>query len=238
VKDLNCFNITPFGSMSNVIEHIKDDYAGTGAYHVITANPEIVYEAVCNEQFGVIFRSANLVVADGIGVSLPLAWKGHVSKRIPGIELFELLMSEKELSKNGVYLLGATLETVTKAAKKLSERNVKVCGYRDGFFSIDSNNIDTIFSDIERVKPSIVAVAIGAPRQDIVIDALKSRGLNAIVIGVGGAFDVLSGNVKRAPTIVQKIKLEWLYRLLCDLRRLPRYVKIFHYFVWLFKGKL
>jgi exopolysaccharide biosynthesis WecB/TagA/CpsF family protein len=155
---------------------------------------------------------------------------------MPGIELFEALMLDKQLGKNGVYLVGAKAETVSKAAINLSEDGIKVCGYRDGFFPLDESSISNLVQKIKELSPSIVAVAMGAPRQDIVINLLKSKGVNTIVIGVGGAFDVLSGEIKRAPKFIQKIKLEWLYRLLGDLKRLPRYKKIFQYFIWLFRG--
>ena len=85
-------------------------------------------------------------------------------------------------------------------------------------------------------NPSVLAVAMGAPKQDYVINKLKAEGIDVIFIGVGGVFDVLSGKVKRAPVIVQKVKLEWLYRLFCDFSRLPRYKKILQYLIWLFKG--
>jgi len=236
VRDLSHFNISPFFSIPHVVKHIKSNLKNDIPYHIITANPEIAYEAIINKEYGKIFNAADLVVADGIGVSAPLAWKGHQSKRIPGIEVFEALMVEKDLGKNGVYLIGAKYEIVTKVAKNLQDKGIKVCGFRDGFFSLKEEVISDLASDIKKQNPSIVAVAMGAPRQDIIIELLKAQGISCIVIGVGGAFDVLSGEIKRAPQIVCKIKLEWLYRLLGDLRRLPRYKKIFQYFIWLFKG--
>lgn len=236
MRDLSRFNITPFESIPYVLKHIKNDLKNETPYHIITANPEIVYEAVVNTEYNKIFNAVDLVVADGIGVSAPLGWKGYQSKRIPGIEVFEALMGDKELGKHGVYLIGAKHEIVTKAAKNLQNKNIQVCGYRDGFFALDEDVISDLADDIKKKNPSIVAVAMGAPRQDIVIELLKEYGINSIVIGVGGAFDVLSGEIKRAPQIICKIKLEWLYRLLGDLRRLPRYKKIFQYFIWLFKG--
>ncbi|MBL4910772.1 MAG: WecB/TagA/CpsF family glycosyltransferase [Alteromonadaceae bacterium] len=235
MKDLRHFNITPFSSISDTLLYIKQSYTTQGAYHIITANPEIVYEAVINKDYNNIFKQVELVVADGIGVALPLSWKGAESQRIPGIELFEALLHDEQLGGNGVYLVGAKADVVAKSANNLIDKGVNVCGYRDGFFSLELETIQDIAIEIKKHKPSIIAVAMGAPRQDIVISLLRKEGVNAIFIGVGGAFDVLSGNLKRAPILIQKLKIEWLYRLLGDLRRLPRYKKIFNYFVWLFK---
>ncbi|MBU2891914.1 WecB/TagA/CpsF family glycosyltransferase [Colwellia sp. D2M02] len=236
MKDLTTFNVTPFDSKAAVIEHIHQHCHIEKPYHIITANPEIIYEAVNNPVFANIFHQADLVIADGIGVALPLSWAGYQSERVPGIDVFEALLRDSKLGEKGVYLLGAKLTTVTKTAENLTEQGTHVCGYRDGFFSLDDKTISALTTEIKALNPSIIAIAMGAPRQDEVIALLKASGINGIFIGVGGAFDVLSGELKRAPSVWQKIKLEWLFRLLSDLRRLPRYKKIFSYFIWLFKG--
>lgn len=236
MKDLTDFNVTPFNTKEAVLNHIRQHYKQDEPYHIITANPEIIFEAVYNSVFKAIFIKADLVIADGIGVSMPLAWRGYDSNRVPGIDVFEALLIDNELGGKGVYLVGAKLTTVTKTAEHLIAQGVNVCGYRDGFFAINEDNITQLSMEIKAFNPSIVAVAMGAPRQDEVISLLKESGVKCILIGVGGAFDVLSGELKRAPILVQKIKLEWLYRLLGDLKRLPRYKKIISYFIWLFKN--
>jgi N-acetylglucosaminyldiphosphoundecaprenol N-acetyl-beta-D-mannosaminyltransferase len=236
VKDLTKFNVTPFNTKKSVIEHIYKTYNSDKPYHIITANPEIIYEAINNSSFGTIFNQADLVIADGIGVSLPLSWVGHNSERVPGIDVFEALLSDSKLGRKGVYLLGAKVSTVRRTAVNLSEKGIHVCGFRDGFFSREGGDIIEIAKEIKSLNPGVIAIAMGAPRQDEVITLLKLQGIKGIFIGVGGAFDVLSGELKRAPSFVQKIKLEWLYRLLSDLKRLPRYKKIISYFIWLFKG--
>jgi len=236
VKDLTDFNVTPFNTKEAVLSHIHQHYNVDEPYHIITANPEIIFEAVNNPTFTELFTKADLVIADGIGVALPLSWAGYDSKRVPGIDVFEALLADNKLGGKGVYLVGAKLTTVTKTAECLAEQGMKVCGYRDGFFDINEETIKKLSLEIQTSNPGIVAIAMGAPRQDEVIGLLKESGVKAILIGVGGAFDVLSGELKRAPILVQKIKLEWLYRLLGDLKRLPRYKKIISYFIWLFKS--
>lgn len=236
MKDLTNFNVTPFNDKEAVLNHIHQNYNKNEPYHIITANPEIVFEAVINPAYEKIFIKANLVIADGIGVSMPLSWCGYESNRVPGIEVFEALLIDSAYQGKGVYLLGAKPEIVNKTATRLTQKNINVCGYRDGFFPLDEESIDEISREIKTLNPTIIAIAMGAPRQDEVIDLLIKSGIKAIFIGVGGAFDVLSGELKRAPVLVQKLKLEWLYRLLGDLKRLPRYKKIFSYFMWLFKN--
>lgn len=236
MKDLTNYNVTPFKTKEAVLSHIHQYYHEAEPYHIITANPEIIFEAVNNPAFEKLFTKADLVIADGIGVSMPLSWRGYESKRVPGIDVFEALLADNELGKKGVYLVGAKLTTVTKTAEGLTEQGINVCGYRDGFFDINEENITQLSMEIKALTPSVIAIAMGAPRQDEVISLLKESGVKGILIGVGGAFDVLSGELKRAPILVQKIKLEWLYRLLGDLKRLPRYKKIISYFIWLFKS--
>lgn len=236
MKDLTNFNVTPFKSKEAALSHIDQHYKKGETYHIITANPEIIFESINNPHFGNIFTSADLVIADGIGVSLPLSWAGYDSNRVPGIDVFEALLSDEKLGEKGVFLLGAKLATVTKTADNLIEQGVNVCGYLDGFFTVNEESIAKLSAEIKELEPAIIAIAMGAPRQDVVIDLLIKSGVKGIFIGVGGAFDVLSGELKRAPIIVQKIKLEWLYRLLSDLKRLPRYKKIMRYFIWLFRN--
>jgi N-acetylglucosaminyldiphosphoundecaprenol N-acetyl-beta-D-mannosaminyltransferase len=236
VKDLTDFNVTPFNTKEAVLRHIHLHYDDAKPYHIITANPEIIFEAVNNPTFEKLFTNSDLVIADGIGVAMPLSWRGYDSKRVPGIDVFEALLADNELGKNGVYLVGSKQATVSKTAKCLTEQGINVCGYRDGFFDVNEENIRQLSLEIKSSNPGVVAIAMGAPRQDEVIGLLKESGVKGIFIGVGGAFDVLSGELKRAPVLIQKIKLEWLYRLLGDLKRLPRYKKIISYFIWLFKS--
>ncbi|MCP4990423.1 MAG: WecB/TagA/CpsF family glycosyltransferase [Colwellia sp.] len=236
MKDLTDFNVTPFNSKEAVLSHIHQHYKADEPYHIITANPEIIFEAVNTPSFSALFTGANLVIADGIGVAMPLSWSGYDSKRVPGIDVFEALLTDSEFGKRGVYLVGAKQSTVTKTAECMTNQGIKVCGFRDGFFDLTEENITKLSLEIKASNPGVIAIAMGAPRQDEVITLLKKAGVKGILIGVGGAFDVLSGELRRAPVLVQKIKLEWLYRLLGDLKRLPRYKKIISYFIWLFRS--
>ena len=101
---------------------------------------------------------------------------------------------------------------------------IDVVGSRDGYFSVEEEK--KVIADINANKPDVLLVALGAPKQERFINKYRNKLNCKIAIGVGGCFDVISGNVKRAPDIFIKLKLEWLYRGLTDFRRLKRLIAI------------
>ena len=104
--------------------------------------------------------------------------------------------------------LGAKPGVADAAAEKLKSRSVNVVGAYHGYFDSD----DDVISDINEKNPDVVLVCLGAPRQEKWIYKNRHKINAAICIGAGGTLDVLSGNVRRAPAVVQKMCLEWLYR--------------------------
>ena len=125
--------------------------------------------------------------------------------------------------KKSIYLFGAKPEVVELLAKKIKidYPNLKVLGYENGYVE-DKNEA---YKKIIELKPDIVLVAIGIPHQELLIyDNLKYFD-KGIFMGVGGSFDVLSGTKKRAPKIFIKLKLEWLYRITTEPKRLKRFFR-------------
>ena len=123
--------------------------------------------------------------------------------------------------EDSVYLIGATDEVISATVDKLNRNypSINIAGYRNGF--LDENDIVTLEKEISDKKPTVVFVAQGSPRQERLMQRLQLSH-ETIYMGLGGSFDVFTGNVKRAPRLFRENGLEWLYRLLSQPSRIKR----------------
>lgn len=186
---------------------------------VVTPNPEIVMIAQKDLELKKIINSADLVIADGIGIVLASKFnKIKIKNRVAGYDLVQKFFS---MSKNyKIYFLGSSSQIIELAKKNMQEKfkNINIVGAHNGFF----DNEEEIINQINLLNPDVLLVGMGAPKQEKWIYKYKDK-LNAkVFIGIGGSFDVMSGKIKRAPTIFQKLDLEWLYRLIKQPKRFWR----------------
>lgn len=189
---------------------------------VVTANPEIVMMANQQADYMAQIKKADLVTADGIGVVKAANLLGTpLPERVTGFELMIDLLQVANEEAYSIYLLGAADETLQKTICQIEKDypRLQIVGSHHGFFDWSQ---DTIPSEIERLQPDLVFVALGAPRQEKWIGQHIDRFQKGVFIGIGGSFDVIAGTVKRAPVFWQKIHLEWLYRILKQPSRLKR----------------
>ncbi len=196
------------------------EYAYTHSGQVVTINPEMIQTAQKDPNFANVISNAELVIPDGVGVEYGLKILGHSVRRIPGIEFGKALIVKFSNEGKKIAMVGAKPEILELAISNLNNEvsNLNIVYSKDGYFS--SN--EEIYSDLERVHPDLILVALGSPKQEYFIDGLKSRLPNSLMIGLGGSFDVWSGNVARAPKIFQKLGLEWLYRTIKEPSRFSR----------------
>ena len=100
---------------------------------------------------------------------------------------------------------------------------LNVVGFRDGYFGNDE--FDSVVSEVEETHPDIVFVGITSPKKERLIERFRELGATGAFVGVGGSFDVISGNIPRAPMWMQRANLEWLFRMMQEPGRLvKRYV--------------
>ena len=190
--------------------------------HIVTINPEMITSGNKNDEFGRVLNQADMSIPDGVGIKIALKMKGIKQENIPGIEFSKKLIAMSALEGFTIGLLGAKEEVVQKAAQNLRNEfeNLNITYVRNGYFSEDEENI--IKEELKAIAPRVLFVALGAPKQELLIAKLKQEMPNTIFIGVGGSFDVWSGMVKRAPEIYQKMGLEWLYRTVKEPSRFKR----------------
>ncbi|WP_242368564.1 WecB/TagA/CpsF family glycosyltransferase [Lactobacillus intestinalis] len=190
---------------------------------VVTANPEIVMAANEDPEYMEILQNdADYITADGIGIVKAAKMLNQpLPERVTGYDLFTWLMhlaNERELR---VYLIGAKPNVIHAVQEEIARNysNIQLVGAQDGYFKEDLN---TIAKKIKRTSPDLVFAALGFPKQEKLISILRKDLTPALMMGVGGSFDVFSGLVKRAPEAFQKTHLEWFYRLITNPSRFKR----------------
>lgn len=209
--------------MRDTVRYLCEAAESGKPHQIITANPIMVMAAVENPAYKVIMQEAELIVPDGTGVVWAAQKAGEpLEERVPGIELLHELMKEGQSRGWRVYLLGSTKEVIQETARRLTEQypGTEIVGSRDGYFGPDQDQ--EVIEAIRAVSPHILFVARGADTQEPWIHRHKQALGVPLMMGVGGSFDVISGKTKRAPAAFQKLRLEWLYRLLSEPSRLPR----------------
>jgi len=187
--------------------------------HVITVNPEMFEIARKDDEFSNILQGADLVLPDGVGIQLGFKIKGIKIQRIAGIDYAKTLLELCREEGYTVGFLGAKEEVLAKMLNKLNAEmpDLKIVFAQHGYFRDDFEVMEKIIE----IKPQVLLCALGAPKQEFFIHNLKKR-VNSFMVGVGGSFDVWSGDIKRAPQIWQKLGLEWLYRTLKEPKRFKR----------------
>jgi UDP-N-acetyl-D-mannosaminouronate:lipid I N-acetyl-D-mannosaminouronosyltransferase len=180
----------------------------------------------------------NIGYADGIGAVWVLKRKGfkHTS-RIPGCELW-LDVIHCFHKDRSFYLVGSTQKVIKKAVQKLKELypEMNIINFRNGYIKSENENED-LMNDIKTKKPDIVLVAMGSPRQELLMDEMFNHH-PAIYQGLGGSLDVFVGKLRRAGTIYQKLGLEWLYRLIRQPKRIKRQIIYMKFIILLLLKKI
>ena len=191
---------------------------------IVTANPETFMKADSIKEFDqTLMKEDTIIVPDGIGVVKAANYIGikEIKERITGVEIsYELLRLANKYQKS-IYLFGASKEVMNLTVEKIKKDypNIVVSGYCDGYVE----DKDFAFSEISKHNPDIILVALGVPKQELLINKHYDLFSKGIFVGVGGTFDIISGTKQRAPEIVQKLNIEWLYRIFGDKERIKRF---------------
>jgi len=210
-------------NMADTVKLLTEAIVRRQPHQVVTINPIMLMAGLNDPSYMAMLRRAELIVPDGAGVVWAAGYIGcPVAERVPGIELAQRLLEVGDQYGWKVYLLGTSPDTIRMAADNLWRRypNIQWVGVRDGFFGEDQD--EQVVADIVRAAPDILLVGRSASGQEPWIDRFKTRLNVPVMMGVGGSFDVIAGKLKRAPAVMQKMRLEWLFRLLQEPKRFPR----------------
>lgn len=192
---------------------------------VVAINPEKLMKAKEDPELKALLNRAEFQIPDGIGVIIASKLKkGKITSRVTGIDMMDRIVREAARTQKSVFLYGAKPGVADQAAQKLIETypELIVAGTQDGY----ERNNDKVIETINLAKPDILFVAMGSPKQEQWIEQYRDELHPILYQGVGGSFDVLAGNIKRAPEVFQRMGAEWLYRLLKEPSRLKRQMNL------------
>lgn len=218
--DINFFN----KDLEAFINVLKKRLEAETTTSIVTANPITITKSQADPHFKAAIKAASYVTPDGIGVLLAGKFLNKpLTERVTGYDVMIKLLEVANNNSYTIYLYGAHPRIVLSAVKniQISYPNVTICGYCDGFQTGEVEQ-KRLINEIKSQKPDLIFVALGVPKQELWIYNHLDQFDKGIFIGVGGSFDVLSGEVKRSPLLYQKLGVEWLYRMVTQPSRLKR----------------
>lgn len=218
-------------SLSEILTYLNQRFLKKQFTHIITVNATFFLELHENPQLKNILSQDTLCVPESIGLS----WLCRVKKnrsifRLPGIDLMQILCAQAAEKKQKVYFLGAKPGVAQAAAENLKKRfpSLIVAGTHHGYFSLAET--PQILKAIQESETTLLFVALMMPQQEEWIARYAQELPGICAMGVGGSFDVLSETLKRAPLMMQKMGLEWLFRLWQEPLRFGRIFRLLKIF--------
>ena len=201
---------------AKALEVIESAWCTKRGLYIVTLNAEMVVAAQQDAELDRIIRHAHLIIPDGSGVVWAVRLAGEHIDRLPGIELASAALDIAAKQSKKVALIGGRHEVLEKLLEDLPEKHsgLNIVASYHGYFSEDEE--EQIVDDISSFEPDMVLVALGVPKQEYFVDRWAHAFPHAVLIGVGGSFDVWAGEIKRAPKFMRQMHLEWLYRLIVE----------------------
>lgn len=194
-------------------------------HYVVTPNPEFILAAEKDQAFLDVLNSADLVLADGVGVVYSAKILGKPLKgRVPGIEFAADMLACLNGMGGRLYLLGAKPGVAEEAGRRILAQypNIVLCGTQDGYFKDE----EAALLKVAAARPDLLFVCLGAPKQEKWMARWGRHTGARLAIGLGGALDVFAGNVERAPESWRRLGLEWAYRLKKEPQRAGRMARL------------
>jgi len=231
-------------SLSEVIYCIDSLVKSQQNKYIVTPNVDHLIRLEKDHNFYKIYQKAHLTIADG----MPLIWasrylKTPLKERIAGSDLFNILCARSAEKGYRLFFLGGREGAAEKAKSKMETLfpNINIVGTYCPYlgFETDKEENNKIVNLIKKRKPDILFVGLGSPKQENWIFKYKDLYKVPVSIGVGVSIEFAAGIVKRAPILMQKVGLEWLWRLLMEPKKLwKRYlIDDFSFFYLVYKQK-
>ena len=209
-------------SMKESLEKIEESIESAKQIHHVVVNAGKIVMMQKDLQLRQSVNESDLINADGQAVVWASRLLGKpLKERVAGIDLMDNLVSLAFRKNYKIFFFGAKEETVKKIVEIYSKKYSSsiIAGYRNGYFEKEEEQ--TIAKEIAESKANILFVAISSPTKENFLYENKTLLAKVnFVMGVGGSFDVVSGKVKRAPSWMQKLGLEWFYRFTQEPKRM------------------
>lgn len=229
--EVNGVNIHPFSTFDSLLEYVN------GRKGILVAiNAEKILHAT-DQTRSIINR--NIGYCDGVGAVMALKKRGYNDVvKIPGCELWLKIIASLYKEGKTFYLVGGKQEVIEQTIGKLKIEfpGIQIVAYRNGYIKTDEER-NALIDDIAQKKPDVVFVAMGSPKQELLMEEMLQRHA-AIYQGLGGSFDVYTGNVKRAPKWWVDHSLEWAYRLVKQPSRIKRQIHLVRFLLLVKLGRI
>lgn len=224
IVELNGVQVYPFQTFEELLAYVQ---ARKGI--LVAINAEKILHAT-QQTKEIINR--NIGYCDGYGAVMALRKLGVDAVKIPGCELWLKIIQAWNKEGRSFYLVGSRSEVIEETVAKLRKDypQIVIAGYRDGYIRSEQER-ELLLSDIEEKKPDVVFVAMGSPKQELLMEEMYKRH-PAIYQGLGGSFDVYTGKVERAPQWWVRHNLEWAYRLIKQPSRIRRQIHLVRFWFW------
>ena len=215
------------GSLGDHVKIVQSLCNNRDGAWIVTLNTEMLSYVVVDTDYNRLIRSADLYLADG----MPIVWVGNIkspkrkiSNRTTGVDLVEGIMKLPDVPPFAIIGGDDPLSVLKKYP-----RADKQCKYVfTGLVDLSDQQIEKLVNDLTAANTSLILLALGVPKQDKLARILRAKLPGAVIIGVGGTFDILSGAGRRAPSWMQRAGLEWFYRLCAEPKRLwRRYILVY-----------
>ncbi len=227
----NGVKLYPFSSFEELVAVVSQEKK-----MLVAVNAEKILHAT--EQTKAIINN-NIGYSDGIGAVMALKKHGFSNaQKLPGCELWLKIVETLNNQGKTFYLVGSKQEVIEATVQKLQQEypSIKIVGYRNGYINSEEEK-QQLIADIVANQPDIVFVAMGSPKQELLMQEIMQQH-KAIYQGLGGSFDVYVGTVKRAPEWWVKHNLEFAYRLIKQPSRIKRQIYLVRFW-WMVKvGKI
>lgn len=226
--DISAFSTKEF--YKRIEQRLSSDDPDMPPSFVVTVNPEIVIQSIIDNDFKEILLNSTMNTADGIGIRWAINFLyGERIERITGSDSVRNICAISAKTQQSVFLYGAMPTIASKAAAVLQDEipDLKIAGsYSPRNSAIPLEDLPSQIQT-QLQSASVLFVALGAPDQEKwIYENMDKLSSCKLVIGIGGSFDFIAGNVKRAPEWMCEVGLEWLYRLYLQPVRWKRMIKL------------
>ena len=228
-------NFTTSGK-EEAVQYLLDHIDENRGRYVCFSNVHTTVMAYENAEYKNVLNSALYVMPDGRPIAKEILRNGFwEAERVAGPDFMDEMFRASAGTACTHYFYGSTEETIAKLKTNLKEKypGIKIAGMvSPPFRTLTEEEDQKAVDEINRTKPDFLWIGLGAPKQKKWMYAHRDR-INAVMFGVGAGFDFHAGTIKRAPLLIQKIGLEWLYRLLQNPKHLfKRYFVTNTKFIW------
>jgi N-acetylglucosaminyldiphosphoundecaprenol N-acetyl-beta-D-mannosaminyltransferase len=221
VLNIWCDAVSMQQAMARVVDFVE---YGSRTYTIFASNPEKNFSVPDEPMMYDLFRTADLLIPDGVGMVLATRFLyGIKMERVPGCELMQNICALSSERGYKIFLYGSREEVNRQAVEKLRNKfpGIRIVGRAHGYLQEEA--MPALVETINESGASILFLALGSPKQEQWISHYGIQLSHVRVCqGIGGTLDVITGTATRAPELLCRAGLEWLYRLISEPKRLKR----------------